>query len=349
MIAIFAEKIFPMVTIQSTLNAIMFSSEFGRLSLLCPAASTTFSIRIGADEIFSQTYYPDSDGTVIIYDLDKLLENHISSRSAVTFSVDGSDAAIVKVLPCSMAVPESAETFTEDFFLTTATGERDTAADRYEALTMVCARVTEVTALCSYVDDAGDVSEKTVALGTFLDFVRFDVSPRRFADRSLGRLIAYEIRAGKRRARYRVLANPPEADPALIFRNCFGTLETIYLTGARQTTPSYTRSAALIEGEFRNYDIEETMSFKAMTGPLRPGMVPVALDLARSKEVFLLDHDGSTGDRITITDVDVKHTNEDNSIPDFSFTYRRSDRRSALLDVNRPPRLFDDTFDDTYD
>lgn len=328
----------------------MFSSEFGRLKCGCPAESMTFSIKKEGTEIFSQTYFPDDSGTVMIYDLDKLLETFIADLYAnFTFAVDGADAATVCVIPCSIAVPEPAETFIEDFFLTAADGERDTASGRFESLTMACAAPTEVTAVCSYIGAGGKVSAKTISLGTKRSVTRFDVSPRLFLDDSLGRLIGYEIRAGRRRARYRVLANPPEADPALIFRNCFGTLETIYLTGARQTTPSYTRSAALIEGEFRNYDIEETMSFKATTGPLRPAMVAVALDLARSKEVFLLDHDGSTGDRVTITDVDVKHTNEDNSIPDFSFTYRRSDRRSALLDVNRPPRLFDDTFDDTYD
>ena len=97
-----------------------------------------------------------------------------------------------------------------------------------------------------------------------------------------------------------------------------------------------------------NYDIDETTVLKSWTGPLRPSGVILARDLARSRSVWILKGSDAT-EEVTITAVDVKHSSADNEIADFTFTWRRS-----ALDPNRsytvrPPKLFDDTFDETYD
>lgn len=338
-----------MASIISDLYDKMFTSEFSHLQCSCEAFSMGFSIKMGTTEILSQTYFPDENHLVTIYDLDKLLETYIDEFcESFTLMVDGIAVKTIVAIKCLTAIEERANTFYTGFFFTPSMGERDTAIGRYETVTMYCDANTAVTALCTYLDANGTIVLKTKAVKSFSGWQSVDVSPAQFAD-SAGRLIGYVVQAGVRKARYRVLANPPEADPAFIFRNSFGCWETIYLTGSKQVTPSYTRSNAIIEGQVIMYDIEETMSYKALTGPLRPGMVPVALDLARSREIYLLGKDGTAGDRITVTDVDVKHTNEDNSIPDFTFTYRRADRRSAKLAVVRPPRVFDKTFDNTYE
>ena len=328
----------------------MFSSEFVQLKFNCTTASMEFSIMQGSSEIFSQTYFPDDNHQVVIYDLDKFLEAHIDMFCApFSFFIDGNDIGEVTVITCNAAVEEPANTFYKDFFFTPAMGERDTATGRYETVTALTDKDTAVEALCTYRAADGTISTKKVTLTQLNGWSPINVSPARFEDADSGTLISYVIQAGTRKARYRVLASAPEVDPAIIFLNSFGCWETLHLTGTKQVAPSYTRSTAIIEGQTRIYDIDEVMYYKAHTGSLRPGMVPVALDLARAKDVFLLNADGSAGGRLIITDVDVKHTNEDNSIPDFQFTYRRADRRSAMLSVVRPPKVFDDTFDETYE
>lgn len=339
-----------MASIVSQLYDKMFTPELARLQCSCAAESMVFAVQSGSTTILSQTYYPDDNNLVTIYDLDKLIENHIDELCG-TFSliVDGTLARTIVVFLCRTAISERADTFYTDFFFSPATGERDTAIGRHETLTMFCDSVTGVTAQCLYYSPDGEVVTKTKPVASVSGQACIDVSPAKFYDLEAGRLFAYSVIAGGRKARYRVLPSPPEAEPAFIFRNSFGAWDTIYLTGARQTAPSYTRSNAIIEGQVLMYDIDETMSYKAQTGPLRPSMVPVALDLARSREVYLLRSNGKAGDRITVTDADVKHTNEDNALPDFSITYRRADRRSALLTTGRPPRVFDSSFDTTYE
>lgn len=331
----------------------MFLSEFMQMHFKCTGTSMKFAIYLGAgldNEIFSQTYYPDADGHVTIFDVDKLLEPYITSTDTLfSFVLDNNPLGSVDVVMCRTDIEEPADTFLRDFFLTTSMDERDTALGRRETLSLYAGPGAEVSVKCRFLKPDGSLTSKTVELAESDDWDTLDVSPSQFADAETGQLLYYEVIAGNRKARYRVMPSAPEADPALIFLNAFNSWETIYLTGSKQCAPSYTRSTALIEGHTRVYDIAESMSFKARTGPLRPGMVPVALDLARAKEVYLLAADGSTGPQVTITDVDVKHTNEDNAIPDFTFTYRLSSRRSAMIAVKRPPRLFDDTFSDEYE
>lgn len=339
-----------MATIISTLYPKMFSSEFVQLKFNCSADSMSFSIRQGASEIFSQTYFPDDDNQVVIYDLDKFLETHINEFCAqFSFLLDGKNIGDITVIMCHSSVEEPANSFYKDFFFTSSMGERDTALGRYETVTVLTDELTAVEALCTYRAADGTITTKKVSLTSVNGWSPVNVSPMLCYDADSGTLLSYVVQSGSRKARYRVVADAPDVDPAIIFLNSFGCWETIHLTGSKETAPSYTRSTALVDGQSRVYDIDEVMSYKAYTGPLRPGMVPVAMDLARAKDVYLLNADGTAGARLTITDAEVKHTNDDNNLPNFQFTYRRADRRSAMLSVVRPPKVFDDSFDETYE
>ena len=86
---------------------------------------------------------------------------------------------------------------------------------------------------------------------------------------------------------------------------------------------------------------------KCWTGPLRPSGVALTRDLARSRYVVLLEH-GVASDEVVVTAVEVKHTTADSDISDMTVTWRRSSLVSARLVTVRTPKLFDDTFDETY-
>lgn len=328
----------------------MFTSEFCRLSFSGVTDTLVLVFVVDGFPVFENRYVPDSAGRVTVYDLDLLLESCLSDTPpSVRIFANSYLLGSFRLFGCAASVAEPAQTFVTDFFLTPHTGVRDTAADRFESLTLFCAAEEAVTARCAYVKDDLSVVEKTVAVESVVGWSALDVSARRFLDPASGRLVGYTVLCGKRKASYRVLAYTPKADPAVIFRNCFNAWETFYFTGKKETSAAYTRSQANIAGKLRNYHIDETVSYRAMTGPLLHGMEIVALDLARSKEVFLLNADGSAGDEITVTDCDIKHSNEDDEIPDLTFTYRLADRRNSRIAVTRPPRVFDNTFDETYE
>lgn len=327
----------------------MFASRFCRLTFE-NVGSDALTLAIVADgkQVFTNTYIPDSGRSVTVYDLDRLIEALIADVFIdLTFVINGTSKE-VKVFACAALVADSAQSFVANNFLTPVTGERNTAIGRRELLTAFCPEEEKVTALCTYLLDDDTTEARTVEVGTLRGCTSIDVSPWQFAS-GAGRLIAYTIACGRRKARFRVLGYAPAADPALIYRNCFHAWETIHLTGSKETSTSYVRSQAVIGGYTRNYDIQEIMQHKAMTGPLRPGTEAMALDLARAKEVFLLNADGTIGDEVTITDCDIKHTNEDNSIPDFTITYRLAARRNVRINTVRSARLFNQYFNDRFD
>ena len=331
----------------------MLSSEFTRLSIEgLTVPSLALSIRSGGKAVFECDYVPDSSGRVTVYDLDKVLSALPGEHyNDITISLGDLvlEPLVIRVLNCSLPLNMPGETFVEEFFLTPfVEGERDTLVGRHELLTVYCQTGTEVEAVCTFYSEEG-LSTRTMKLADASGWTEIDVSPDRFVVADGRQLISVAVKCGDRRMRYRVLNHAPEAGPTFIFRNCFGAWETFSCTGTKETQPAYTRSQAHVLGTLRNYHIEEVLSYKALSGPLRPGMVAVALDLGRSRDVFLLGRDGTVGLDVTVTDCDLKHSNDIRELSEVSFTYRLADNHTARIDAVRPHRLFDHTFDDTYE
>ena len=314
------------------------------------ASDVSFSITYSGGTLLSGTYTPVG-GIVRIYHLARLLRPLIDGVTAAFTFTAGSTSKTVHVVQSGVTVSESAATFLPSFFLSAVMTERDTSLDRKELLYLIPIEATlpTVQAVCSYWNGESIVTATKPVAGIIVanEPCYVDASASRFVDSELGTLVAYTIVAGERTMRFRV-TTLPTAEHAMLFHNTFGAWEPIYFAGMPEDAPEYTRETAYVNGNMQLYNLEETASFKSWTGPLRPSGVALARDLARcAKGVFLLEGSETT-DEVTITAVDVKHTSADNDIADFTFTWRRSSLWSATLKAVRPPKLFDDTFDETY-
>lgn len=313
-------------------------------------SDVSFTIADSGGTILNGTYTPVA-GTVRIYHLARLLRPLIDGVTAVfTFTAD-STSKTVHVVQSGVTVSESAATFLPSFFLSAVMTERDTSLERKELLYLIPIEATlpTVQAVCSYWNGESIVTATKPVAGIIVanEPCYVDASASRFVDSELGTLVAYTIVAGERTMRFRV-TTLPTAEHAMLFHNTFGAWEPIYFAGMTEDAPEYTRETAYVNGKMQLYNLEETASFKLWTGPLRPSGVALARDLARcAKGVFLLEGSETT-DEVTITAVDVKHTSADNEIADFTFTWRRSAMWSVMLKTVRPPKLFDETFDETY-
>ncbi len=346
-------------TISPVLQPHMFASQFAVVSLVSPAETMTLAIKRGNETIFSATYYT-YNGSVVVYDLDRIFEEEIDMGDPdalpyddFTIVIDGVAAAIgsIKVFRCDYQLNLDATKYLGEFYLTSGHGDRDTALGRKEILPVYDADGEAAVAVCTYADDdTQDMSQVTVQLGNVVEFTELDVSPAQYDNIEGKNLIAYEVQCGRRRQRYRVL-DLPQADPVLSFVNRFGCRELLYFTGAKTTSAAYTRDNAKVNGAYRVYHIDEVVSHEAQTGPLRPSMVAVVTDLARAKDVWLYDVASSTeADTIAITAADIKYTNEDHTIADLALTYRLTRRRTMQGDeATRALRVFDNTFDTTYE
>lgn len=344
-----------MATLLTPLQPIMFSSELSEVAFSCSLTEVAFELRDDqGTAIVSTTYYPDISGNVVVYGLDKIVTAALADQQIGDFAIYAEDGILAQfsVIPCPVAVELPAYEFLTSSFLTSVINERDTAVGRYECLSVYNPEGLQLTVTASYMGYDGLIETKVFSIlpvdpDTAISY--YNVSPVRFNDFSIGELIGLVVKCGVREQRYRVLMAPPQHDPAFIFRNCFGCWETIFLCGVKETDVKFTRSTAMINGKFVNYDLDEVITYKASSGPMRYGSDRLARDLARSNSVFMLKQDGTPGDRITITECDVKTDNADDTIPSFSFTYRRASLRSVDFIAPSPYRIFDNTFDLTYE
>ncbi len=322
------------------------------LDVLEVTAAANVEVRITAADgavLLDGTYIP-VDGVARVYHLHKLLSPLIMEVTADFTLTVGGVSKTVHVVQSRVAVSEPASEFLPSFFLSTVMAERDTALGRKELLTVLSieSAVPDVVAVASYWNGSAVVTAShTLAQGLTAGAVtEIDVSPHQLVDTTLGALVGYTVTCGERTMRYRV-TSLPTVRHALLLRNNFGAWEPLYFQGMTEDVPEYTRDTALVNGRLTLYHLEETAVQKSYTGPLRPAGVSLARDLARSSDVVLLDR-GVATDAVVITAVDVKHSDEDKAIADMTFTWRRSSLLSAHLVPVRTPKLFDETFDETY-
>lgn len=335
------------------LRALMFTSELKTLSYKITTSSARFALlRNGQNPavVFTQVYTAGYNGIVTVYDLDKILEYAIDGAFD-SFSIQIDSVALgssITVFRCHSNPGIPATEFLKDRFLTSCTGIRDTCPGRHELLNAYITDAEPVSAVCTYLS-AGTLTSKIVQLSTASDFLQLDVSPAKFVSATDGRLVAYEIVSGRRKARFRVSQTLPAADPEVIFLNAFGVWETFHFTGKKETKADYSRSQAMMRCQLTPYVIEEKVSFKAQTGAVMKGVLPMVYDIGRSPQIHLLRSDGSAGELIVITDSDLKHSNLDDEISDVSITYCYADHSLTRIEMARAPRIFDNTFDDTYE
>lgn len=252
-----------------------------------------------------------------------------------------------QVMFCNADFGVTAEEFYDSHFLSVLMGPKVTAIGRLEYLHYYGSDTAQCTA--TYADG----STKTFPLsatGGNSRYTQLDVSPDNFTANGK-QLVSYVVEAGGRSQFYNIDLQQPDCAPILLFDNSFGVQELLYCTGVHKVTPEYKRMSARFGGLLRNYDIEETRTFQADTGVLTTPMANWADELFRSKEVFIVNiYNGipTVGKEVVITDCKSENSNEDSYLPRFTFSYQYSQRIHNVVDLKREGRIFDNTFDNTF-
>jgi hypothetical protein len=331
-----------------------FSSGLHEIAFTTNQSYAKFSLLCGTTPILSEKYTPAGDGSIEILEIDRLIEPYLRSTLIESFSytIDDGDKSISRSFKVQYAAAEcfySAADFNEMYFLSTLLGDRLTSPGYQEALHLILVKATDAFVNCSYWDGS-TIKSKQVSLGslsTLNSIVTLDVSPDQFKDETIGKLLRYTVVVGKREQTY-ILTETKDAAPILLFTNSFGCQEFLYCVGTVNLEPEFTRSTAYEKGLLRNYDIVENRVFKANTGPLSPGMANWTEDLFRSKEIYLVVG-GLPGKEITITQSTSKRNNDLDDLPSFTFEYRYAQRNHNILEIPRAGRVFDFTYDNTFE
>lgn len=339
------------VSLSSLNGNIYFTS--GMPDVIIPGTDGTpqlVTVTCDGEQLLQESLWPINN-TITLSDLGELLEPYARKQLVCSISISaGSSSSDCTVLYAMADVGISAEEFYTGYFLSILMGTKITARGRRELLWYYGSGSASVTA--EY-DDGTTASFTAPTAGGSSTYTCIDVSPSNFV--SAGKqLTAYTVTAGSRRQRFEMDLSEPDCAPILEFYNSFGVWEYIYCTGTHQVSPDYKRSAARIGGMLRNYRIEETRTFKADTGIMNTAMAAWADELFRSPEVYVVNVvDGSVtssdgGKEVVITDSKSENSNDDDHMPRFSFSYQYAQRIHNVLQMNRVGRIFDNTFDHTF-
>lgn len=334
----------------------VFSSALGEFYFTTDASSANFCLMKDGEVILDEDYVPDEIGQIVVYDLQRLIEPYLLANLVETFTYTIKDrggstkSGSFTAQYCTADVPLSASQFNQKYFLSTLMGDKVTAMGRKEFVHLVTASEVAVVAYKTYWSDSDGLTSGETTVETVTDLnkvVTIDVSPDLFASQGK-QLVSYIIMAGERKMSFKVDGNCPDVSPSLVFTNSFGCQETFYCAGTQELAPLFTRSASLVGGMYRNYLIEENRVFSANTGVMPQEMAQWADELFRSREIYLMV-DNVPGKEITITDSDSKRTNDYDAMPYFTFKYRYAQRNHNIIHLPRAGRVFDYTFDDTFE
>jgi hypothetical protein len=353
------------MTVTTSFPPQLFSSTVPDIKALTDETRVHVVMRLDTSEVYNEYLYPDKDGSIEITDIPALVTLFLRQKLIATLTVelheerlsgnssDGeteeTDSAQLtsSLVYCAALVEDDAQTFCTNNFLSILQGAKMTSVGRLEYLHYTGSDGASVTA---HYDDGSTQTFAATKVGGNSSYSTIDVSPARFASEAKT-LCSFEVTAGARKQTYEIDQGNPDAAPVLLFVNSFGCQEIVYCTGTHEVSPEFKYSSAYIGVNMKNYDIEETRKFNADTGVLSYPMAFWINDLFRSDEVQLLNFvngEPKPGKMVVITDVNAEYDNNLDSMPRFKFTYTYAQRNHNVLDTARAGRIFDNTFDNTF-
>lgn len=351
-----------MIEVKKGLSGKYFSMGIPDLELAISGYRLGVSVKVSPDnaswsEIYSEHLYPISSA-ITMSDLGNLLTPYARQslvlyvKISMTEDFENSSQTATSeqsftVVYCEGDIPTSCEDFTSRHFLSLLLGTKTTGIGRLEYLHFTGADTPSCTA---YYSDGSSNTFTVAVIGGNGSYSTIDVSPSRFT--STGKqLISYVITAGDRRQEYEIDPNEPDCAPVLIFTNSFGVDELFYCTGLATKTPTFKRDSAYIGGLKKNYNIKETRTFKADTGPMNEDMADWFGEVMRSPYVRLVKFKNgvpNVGKEIVIDDSKTEQTNALDEIPRFTFSYEYAQQNHNVVELDREGRIFDNTFDYTF-
>lgn len=352
-----------MITVLKSLSGTYFSASIPDLSFTIGGSRAGVVMTVDGVKMYDEHLY-QYDGSIELTDLSALFTSYAHARLSVDITITitdlGDNDAVIdtkvlnaKVVYCAAdftqgTVMAKTEDFLRTHFLSIYSGDRISALGRLEFLHYIGTDSAAVKA--TYVDGSTADFAATKVQGNN-KYSTIDVSPSRFtkADKELDFFV---VKAGERTQKYMIDWRHPDCAPILMFENSFGCDELMYCVGKHQVSPSFKRTTVNVLGKTRNIEIVENRLFKADTGYLTIAQQNWVDELFRAERVHVVNFVNGqpvVGKEVTLTESKSEVSNLDDEIARFTFSYQYAQRIHNVIDLQRAGRIFDNTFDNTFD
>ncbi len=344
------------------------SAEYGDIVICDVTDTVTLVISIAGNKILQETYYPDNDGNIYIREVGKLaamyndpewliITNGIDGRNSVMNITISEGAQIIsKNVQIFTCTTETAGTLTVENLKIkplSRINKKATAAGRFEYLSFYGSGSVFVDV--AYIDSERDRAT-TVKLAdlpvTDNEFYRLNVSPAVIAQLIQvpeEDLIYYYVFKDKSDVfRFNMDKRIYPHYQTFVFRNSFGAQETFTCTGDGESERKWTREFATITSIQKTVKNQLENKFKINTGYMTRHSVELLEDLLNSESVCLIDNGKFVpvvfvGEKFTVT------SRRDELIAgEIEYRYASNNQSQYRYQSNKLPRIFDQTFDKTF-
>lgn len=357
--------------IQDKPAAIEFSDNLGTV-LALGLISDTVKVEVAITNwktVYSQLLPVYDDGNVrfVEFDLAGLMEPYSKQFSSFPLQVTITDGVLVETIDCWVHhhdgdIRETFAEFVGNRFLSNATSKR-TTLQRKEVLYFPYGGDKVRTSGASirvYYDDS-TYRDVPLTVGTEpamqnIFYITFCAKDFAQDGKGIYRMVATvttELLGNDSQVeetRYATMEylidfeHEAEPGPVFIYENAFGVPEKLYCTGNTENEVAVERESAMIGGKYVNYRQTATRTCKTDTGILSPEEAEVAMEMMRSPSIMqcAINQWGeySPWKEVAITKSDLKYTDDDDTLPRLTFTYRNAEKHVTAQSSKEFPYIF---------
>ena len=345
-----------------------FSDNLGEI-LIFNAATVKLEVAIdGWKTIFSQSLmgYDYGDGHIVEFNLGELIEPYSKEFSSFPLVIKIKNGDIEETINTWVFhhdgdIEDAFDEFCGNHFLTNATSRR-TTLQRKESLYFPYGGELMRNAGASlrvYYDD-NTITDYPLTVNTAttqnIRYLSFKGSDYVQEGKTIYRMVAIlttevlDANHEVKETRYATMEylidfeHEAEEGPVFIYENAFGVPEKFYATGNVEADANIERDSAVINGVYKNYRQRMVRQWKVDSGILSPEEAEVLLEMFRSPHIMQCKIDKwgeySEWKEVAIIKSDQKYTDDDDSQPRYTFTYRNAERHVSAQSSKNYPYIF---------
>lgn len=343
-----------------------YSNALNEIRISTTASSVQVQLKVNEETVFSSMYYA-ADGVVQVRNLSSFFEALMEERevSLLGFTVKAiAEAAAAEnavsstffVLYCRDAIIDiPAETFLQDYFLTTHVS-RFTTAQSCEHLSLYrpdsagSAPITLRVKMWLSLPDGRVVShtyqsQLSAGVGVVgISLLVPDVLLHARAAYADCRLLSFELMVDKRRCMFYV--QPCPSAELFMFRNNFGCWESVSFPSESRCVLETSYSESQVDGMLSAYDVRHTRRYELESCSLVPNAMRWLEQFVRSSQV--LHGQGAAAQRVLIKEYRYERSNAAGAPHQLSFSWQYADGRRAHDVLTLDSSIFTEPFNETY-
>ena len=347
------------------------SAEYGAVVMDAVTHPVTLVVTHSSVEIVRETYYPDTNAQVMVYDLGLLAMMYKNKVDlSTTYGIDGARVELVVSLTEASTVPQ---TISKTVTIYQCDVETSGTIDSTLLLKMPLTRVTKKTtgpgrhefisffgssSIKAYVVKKGTLQDEAVnvymweVVAETGELYRVDVSPSEIATHAgctIDDILYYNVYTSKDAIiRYTMDHRTYPHKKTFLFRNCFGAQEAFTAIGNEQSERKWTRQFGAVKKKQTQISRDLEHKHIVNTGYITRQALESLEDMMNSDMVCLYDEFGMHD--IIISEESFKVTDRRDELTAIEFTYKIASN-NQLQTRYKPfvkPGVFDKTFDTTF-